>query len=261
MGSDTGSIAGIVGALTALMVHGATILLTFVIPPDDAMINAAMATLVVDVVVDEPAAPEPPEPPPIEEIKAPPEPPPPLPNATEPEDPYEDIATPPAEAAKILTAPEAPNEPPAPPEQGFASGNGDGLGFGMVAGAGDGNAPTYNPRARMTNVTKGPLPDPKKPPPATTERDYSRPAEAVYGFTSDCDFPDDANVDTAVVQVAVTVSAEGKALRVEVLSDPGQGFGAAARVCAMKQPYRPARDKTGRLVTAKTPPFRVRFTR
>lgn len=102
MGSDTGSIAGIVGALTALMVHGATILLTFVIPPDDAMINAAMATLVVDVVVDEPAAPEPPEPPPIEEIKAPPEPPPPLPNATEPEDPYEDIATPPAEDRKSV---------------------------------------------------------------------------------------------------------------------------------------------------------------
>ena len=258
MGSEVSPVAGVVGALTAFMVHGATILLTFAIPPDDAMINAAMATLVIDVVT-EPAAPEPE---PVVEIPKPPEPPPPPPKATEPEDPYEDIVTPPAEAAKILTAPTEPNEPPAPPEQGFASGNGDGLGFGMVAGSGDGDAPTYNSRARVTNVTKGPLSDPSKPPPpSTTERDLSRPASVVYGFTSDCDFPDGADVDTAVVQVAVTVGIDGKAQRVEVVSDPGQGFGAAARVCALKQPYRPARDKTGRLVLSKTPPFRVRFTR
>lgn len=263
MGSEAGSTAGVVGIVAAAMVHGAAILLTFAIPPDDAMINAAMATLVIDVVPEETPAPEPPpEPEPVAEIPPPPPPPPPPPKPAEPADPYEDIHTPPAEAAKILTAPAEPNEPPAPPEQGFASGNGDGLGFGMVAGAGEGNEATYDPRARVVKVVdKSPPSEPQKTPPATTERDLSRPASAVYGFTSECEFPDSANVDMAVVQVAVTVGTDGKAQRVEVVSDPGQGFGAAARVCAMTQPYRPARDKTGRLVVSKTPPFRIRFTR
>lgn len=261
MGSDTSPIAGAVGIFTALLVHGASILLTYAIPPDDALIKEAMATLVIDVVPEEIAEPPPePEPEEVAEIPPPPEPPPPPPKPAEPEDPYEDIHTPPAEAAKILTAPTEPNEPPAPPDQGFASGNGDGVGFGMVAGSGDGKAPTYDPRARVVNINKGPLPEPTKGPPRN-DPDYSRPASAVYGFTSDCDFPDGASVDTAVVQVAVTVGTDGKARRVDVVSDPGQGFGAAARVCAMKQPYRPARDKTGRIVVAKTAPFRVRFTR
>jgi protein TonB len=260
MGSETGSVAGAVGIFTAVLVHGAAVLLTYAIPPDDVSINAAMATLVIDVTQEEAPPPPPPEPEPVAEIPPPPEPPPPPPKPAEPEDPYEDIATPPAEAAKILTAPTEPNEPPAPPEQGFASGNGDGLGFGMVAGSGDGDAPTYDPRARVAPPPKDPNPPASKQPPTTTERDLSRPASPIYGFTSDC-FPDGASVDTAVVQVAVTVSADGKAMRVEVLSDPGQGFGAAARVCAMMRSYRPARDKAGRPVTSKTPPFRIRFTR
>jgi protein TonB len=59
----------------------------------------------------------------------------------------------------------------------------------------------------------------------------------------------------------VTVRPDGSALSVKVVSDPGHGFGRAARECALRQMYMPARDKQGHPVVGTTPPINVKFTR
>ncbi|HEU4539283.1 MAG TPA: energy transducer TonB, partial [Polyangiaceae bacterium] len=92
--------------------------------------------------------------------------------------------------------------------------------------------------------------------------DQSRPP-APEGSDWDCSslFPPDATANAAHVLLAVRVGPDGRARAVSVLSDPGQGFGAAARACALRQRYRPALDRAGGPVAAQTAPFRVRFTR
>jgi protein TonB len=59
----------------------------------------------------------------------------------------------------------------------------------------------------------------------------------------------------------VTVGADGRADRVDVLSDPGFGFGTAARLCALRTPFAPALNSTGQPVAAASPPIRVHFFR
>ena len=61
--------------------------------------------------------------------------------------------------------------------------------------------------------------------------------------------------------IVARVRADGTAESVSVVRDPGQGFGRAARACAMRQRYAAAEDREGRAVIATTAPFRVRFTR
>ncbi len=75
-------------------------------------------------------------------------------------------------------------------------------------------------------------------------------------------FPQDADApDSATVSIVVTVSANGTPKAVTVLRDPGHGFGAAARVCAMSQRYSSGLDRQGLPTVAMTPPITVRFTR
>ena len=83
------------------------------------------------------------------------------------------------------------------------------------------------------------------------------------GSDWDCSllFPRGASTDSATVILVARVRPNGLAESVSVVSDPGQGFGAAARACAMRQRYAPGEDETGRAVAATTAPFRVRFTR
>ena len=79
-----------------------------------------------------------------------------------------------------------------------------------------------------------------------------------------CPFPeaaDKAAVDDGVVLVVVTVASTGQAVAVEVLQDPGYGFGAAARTCFLAQKYIPARNSEGNAVQGTTRPIRVRFAR
>jgi protein TonB len=79
-----------------------------------------------------------------------------------------------------------------------------------------------------------------------------------------CAFPpeaDAAKVDSAVVTLVVTVSATGKAIKVMVMQDPGNGFGRAARDCALTRTYKPALDDQGKPIEASTPAIRVKFTR
>lgn len=75
-------------------------------------------------------------------------------------------------------------------------------------------------------------------------------------------FPTDPEAgDQATVVIAVTVQASGTPKSVAVLRDPGHGFGAAARACAMGQRFKPALDRDGNGVLATTPPITVRFSR
>jgi biopolymer transport protein ExbD len=79
-----------------------------------------------------------------------------------------------------------------------------------------------------------------------------------------CVFPkaaDAAKIDSAVVLVQVLVGPKGAVERVDVISDPGHGFGDAARLCAMTQTYRPAHDPSGVAIRAKTKPIRIRYER
>jgi periplasmic protein TonB len=96
----------------------------------------------------------------------------------------------------------------------------------------------------------------------STGPDRSHPARP-QGGDWDCSsmFPSAATVDSATVLIVVRVRADGAPEGITVVSDPGQGFGPAARACAMRQRYAPAEDRDGRTVAASTAPFRVRFTR
>jgi hypothetical protein len=101
-------------------------------------------------------------------------------------------------------------------------------------------------------------------PPKAAAPDRSRPAWLVTGVVWDCGFPSEANPDKityAAVQVAVTVRADGSAESVEVVDDPGNGFGRIARACALDHRFIPALDREGRAIQATTRPFTIGFRR
>ena len=75
-------------------------------------------------------------------------------------------------------------------------------------------------------------------------------------------FPQDPEAgDYATVSIVVTVATDGTPKAVTVLRDPGHGFGAAARTCAMSQRYSVGLNRQGQPTQATTPPITVRFTR
>jgi protein TonB len=79
-----------------------------------------------------------------------------------------------------------------------------------------------------------------------------------------CPWPADAdaqqvNEQTVVLRAAVGV--DGHVEHVDVLSDPGFGFGAAARLCALRTRFEPARAPAGEPIAAVSPAIRVHFFR
>ena len=79
-----------------------------------------------------------------------------------------------------------------------------------------------------------------------------------------CPWPAEADaqqVNDQTVVLRVAVRADGRPDRVDVLSDPGVGFGAAARLCALRTRFEPARDSGGQPIAALSPPIRVHFSR
>jgi protein TonB len=220
-----------------------------------------------DVEVEKPAPkpdePKPPEPPPEPD-------PAPAPKLAEPakaekaqkEDPY-DQPPPPSQAAKVLTAPSKDDEPEDLTKAGFVTGDGTGPGYGRVSAAGTGTAATWNPKASNTG-TPGGTGTGTAPPPAPVGPDLSK-APGLVGSTSwNCSFPAEADadqIDQATVSILVTVRPDGTPSSVKVLSDPGHGFGRAARTCALGRGYTAGLDRGGNPITATTPPITVRFTR
>jgi len=79
-----------------------------------------------------------------------------------------------------------------------------------------------------------------------------------------CPWPAEADAEQINEQTVVlraTVRADGRADRVDVVSDPGFGFGDAARVCALRTRFEPARDTAGQPIPSQSPPIRVHFYR
>jgi protein TonB len=84
--------------------------------------------------------------------------------------------------------------------------------------------------------------------PASPSSDRSRRPALAGGFEWACPFPseaDAAGIDSAVVSIRVDVDASGAVKDVTVQSDPGHGFGRAARRCATTKQWTPALDRDG----------------
>jgi protein TonB len=164
-----------------------------------------------------------------------------------------------AQAGRTLTAPDTPGAPAALADFTMVQGSGDtyaggtttALGTSAVAVRGPASdKPAAAPRAAAAAATvSGP--------------DLSRGATpAASDWNCSRLFPNDPDAgDQAVVLIAVTVLETGAPRSAAVLRDPGHGFGAAAKACAMGQRFQPALDRNGSPIAATTPPIAVRFTR
>ena len=67
-------------------------------------------------------------------------------------------------------------------------------------------------------------------------------------------------IDSAVVTVRVLVDAAGKATRIQIIDNPGHGFGDTAKTCTLKAAFEAARDASGRPVAGDAL-MRIRFER
>lgn len=200
----------------------------------------------------EPPPPEPPPPEPAPALK---------PQAKPPEDdPYKNLPPPtPAKAGPILAVERKAEDPIELP--GFANGDG-GVGYGMMAGNGKGESPTMNRDATHKGVPGGGGTATAAPAAAPVE-DRSRKMDLAGSRTWNCPFPPEADadqIDQAVVTVQVTVRPDGTASSAAVTSDPGHGFGRAARNCALARRYQPALDRSGTPIVGSAP-VNVRFSR
>jgi len=93
---------------------------------------------------------------------------------------------------------------------------------------------------------------------------HARPPQ-LHSRNWPCGWPseaEDLDLDEAFVTVRATVAANGEVTDVEVLADPGNGFGKRAALCARSRvSFEPALDAAGSKVAGKTPPLRIRFVR
>lgn len=207
------------------------------------------------------------------DIDVAPPPPPPEPPPPEPE-PEKDPAPPPpraaqqtapppaaAEAGKVLTAEPDPDEPVDLTGEGFVTGTGDRFSGGVTAPSGKSKTAVRSAAAAPTGTgqaTRAPVG------PAVGAQDLSRAPSPISTDWSDCSFPSEADqegVDYARVSIAVTVKPDGRARSVTVLKDPGFGFGAAARNCALRKVLTPGLNRAGQPIEQTTAPFTVTFTR
>jgi protein TonB len=132
----------------------------------------------------------------------------------------------------------------------------EGVPAGVEYGTGPGNG--------VPGGVAGGVVGPSAPQRAPDPSDKSAPASLAGSSSWNCAFPPEADaegVDQASVTLQVSVNAEGKATAATILSDPGHGFGRAARQCALTRSYKPALDAEGKPAAGKTPPIRVRFSR
>ncbi|MBS2013343.1 MAG: TonB family protein [Deltaproteobacteria bacterium] len=114
--------------------------------------------------------------------------------------------------------------------------------------------------SRADNVLVGGVTSNDGAPSAASSVSRPRPNPKTLGA---CPFPpaaDKAGIDTAVVTLRVKVDASGKPTDVLIVSEPGHGFGAAAKACTAKISFEPARDAGGRAVAGETV-MRIRFER
>jgi protein TonB len=167
----------------------------------------------------------------------------------------------PAQAGKTLTAPD--DDAAAMVDFTLVQGSGQTYAGGTTTTLGTSTTAVHG--AASDRAAAGPArPAATRPAPSIAAGpDRSRgAAPAVADWNCSRLFPSDPDAgDQAIVLIAVTVSPSGTAQAVTVLRDPGHGFGAAAKSCAMGQRFSPALDRQGNPVAATTPPITVRFTR
>ena len=262
LGRDTVRVGVVLGIIGALLLHGAVGVQAastlgqvhaFAVLVR-AQVRERMQTQ-IDVDLTEPPPPPPqpePEPPP-EPTPAPPVAAPPPPAGTPPPAPAA------AEAGKVLTQDPDPNEPVDLTGDGFVTGNSDHFSGGITAANGTSKGPVRDLRAQPEGVGK-----PPPGPVASAPVNLTRAASPMGGSWNDCEFPAEADIegiDSAVVQLTVTVGANGRAKTVTILKDPGNGFGQATRNCAFRKQFTTALDSAGAAITMSTAPFTVRFTR
>lgn len=113
-------------------------------------------------------------------------------------------------------------------------------------------------RGAGAGVAQGAPVAPSKPAPS-----LARAPRLAGGASWSCPFPpeaDVADVNQATVALRVSVGANGSVSDVSVSSEPGYGFGRAAKRCAMSKRWDPGLDATGRAVGA-VAVVNVRFVR
>ena len=209
----------------------------------------------IDIDVSEPPPPPPPPEPPPEPKE--------IPTAAPPVAPPTNAPPPPpaaAEAGKVLTADPDPNEPVDLTGDGFVSGTGDRFAGGVTAAKGTSKTAVRDLRSQPEGVGKAP----PGPVASAAGSNLTRAAAPMGGSWNDCGFPAEADIegiDSAVVQLTVTVGVDGRAKSVTILRDPGNGFGQATRACAFRKQYATALDRSGNPIAMSTAPFIVRFTR
>jgi periplasmic protein TonB len=161
--------------------------------------------------VDVDLSPPPPPPPePIPEPEPEPKAPPPVAAAPPPKDAPPPVPPAAAEAGKVLTQDPDPNEP-VDMTDSIVTGPGDRYAGGVTSPGGTSKEAVGDLRARPDGVGKAPPPGPVAPP---SGPDLSRAAAPLAGSWNDCEFPAEADIegiDSAVVQLTVTVGPNGRA--------------------------------------------------
>ncbi len=266
----TGARLGVIAAafLGALALHGAAVASAW-----HANINAekphppeATKPIQIEHVVDltepepepePPPEPEaPPEPPPIEEAPPPPPTARPAPAvnpdpAPSPESPSA-TPPPPAQAGEVVTA----QADDAPVDfTGFDVTTGEGAQFagGVTASTGT------NTEAVHTDVID-PNATPDQP---QGEVDCTSPVQ-LSSNEWECSWPAEADslgIDEQEVLIRAVVNTEGRALKVDILADPGHGFGEKALECAKQHHFEPAKDRRCHPYTSTSPPLNIHFER
>ncbi len=203
---------------------------------------------------------EPPKPP---EVVKPDEPEPPKleePKLREPEPPpATELPTPAPEAAQAAQVLAAEGEPEGPLDlsNAFVQGTGDVYAGGTTHK--DGTA-----TSAVTSIHAAPGGTPGGTGTVVVPvQNLSRKAVDFGSAVWDCPFPSEADldqIDDAYVSISYTVTAEGRVSDLKVHTDPGHGFGRAAKNCAKLRRYEPALDPSGK-ATSETKLYNVHFTR
>ena len=127
-----------------------------------------------------------------------------------------------------------------------------------------GKAGTYAGGASTSSGTSARPVDSRAIAPAAVATGSHRRSVSLDESAWSCPWPSEAEgieIVQEVVVLRVSVRSDGTADAVKILSDPGTGFGAAARACALRTHFRPALDDGGAAMAAWSPPIRVRFVR
>jgi periplasmic protein TonB len=256
-----GAILGLIGALT---IHGAAgaqaaanlyEVESFSINVSQYVKNNLQLQIEIDSTPPPPPPPPPEPPPPEPEPEKAPPPPPPAPGEPPPPPPA------PAEAGKVLTSDPDPDAPVDLTGDGFVQGDGEFRG-GITSGSGTAKTAVRDVKAQPGGVVGG-TGTAAPAPPKAPEQDLSRAAApAPAGAWQSCGYPAEAQMDgieLGLVQMVVTVDTNGRAKAVNILKDPGSGFGAHARNCAMRLTFPVALDKAGKAIVGSTAPFTIRF--